>query len=61
MFLLLYSVVGQLGYGICQYPHIIAAWEWFPDHKGLITGIISAGYGFGTFVFAQVSTALVNP
>ena len=40
---------------------IICGWEHFPNRRGIVTGICLAGYGFGTFIFAQVSTAIVNP
>ena len=37
------------------------AWLYFPQHGGLISGIILAGYGFGALIFDNVSTAIVNP
>ena len=37
------------------------AWLFFPNHGGLISGIILAGYGFGALIFDNVSTAIVNP
>ena len=35
--------------------------QWLPDHKGLVNGIILAGYGGGAFIFDQVQTAYINP
>ena len=40
---------------------LICAWEWYPNKKGLVTGLTLGGYGFGSFIFAQISTKLVNP
>ena len=40
---------------------MLCGWEWFPDNKGLVSGIILAGYGFGAFFYGYISTALVNP
>ena len=60
-FLFFYGAVSSTGYGICSFPHQICSWEWFPKHKGLVSGLISGGYGFGNFIFAQISTDLVNP
>ena len=40
---------------------LICGWEHFPSRRGLVTGCCLGGYGFGSFIFAQVSTALVNP
>ena len=46
---------------MCYLVPLICGWEWFPDRKGLVTGFTLGGYGFGSFIFAQVSTHLVNP
>ena len=43
-FILLYCVVGSTGYGICTVPHILCAWEWFPENKGLVNGLITSFY-----------------
>lgn len=40
---------------------IQCGWEWFPEKKGLVTGLIVGGFGFGAFLFGFLSTALVNP
>ena len=40
---------------------LICGWEYFPKKRGLVTGICLGGYGFGSFIFSQVSTAIVNP
>ena len=37
------------------------SWSYFPNHKGRVTGLIVAGYGFGASVFNLVATAIVNP
>ena len=50
-----------LGCGMSYFVALICSWEYFPDKKGLVTGIILGGYGFGSFIFAQISTKLVNP
>jgi OFA family oxalate/formate antiporter-like MFS transporter len=34
--------------------------KWFPDRRGLITGIAVAGFGFGAVVTAPVAKALLN-
>ena len=36
-------------------------WKYFPNNKGLVSGLVLAGFGFGAFMFNFVSTALVNP
>jgi hypothetical protein len=39
----------------------VIAMRWFPNHKGLVTGICFAYFGGGTFIFDVVETAVVNP
>lgn len=35
--------------------------QWFPNHKGVVNGIVLAGYGGGAFVFDFVQTEFINP
>jgi len=60
-FVFFYAVLFPIGIGIVYWIPIICAWEWFPERKGLVTGAILAGYGFGSFIFGFLSTAMVNP
>ena len=39
----------------------MCGWEWFPNNKGLVSGLIIGGFGFGAFIFAFVTTAIANP
>ena len=50
-----------LGCGMCYLVPLICGWEWFPKNKGLVTGCCLCGFGFGSLIFTQVSTELVNP
>ena len=61
MFILFYCAVSSTGYGICTLVHTVLAWEYFPSNKGIVSGVISSCYGFGSLYFAQLSTDLVNP
>ena len=56
---LTYGVIGGAGIGLAYVCPIAALVKWFPDIKGLITGIAVAGFGAGALVFAQVETALI--
>ena len=60
-YLSFYCVFNGIGCGMCYFVALICAWEWFPTKKGLVTGVTLGGYGFGSFIFAQISTKLVNP
>jgi len=60
-FLVLYGGLGGIGCGINYMIPLVAAWEHFPDKKGLCTGVIIGAYGLGSFIFTRLSTRLVNP
>ena len=61
LFVLFYACLFPIGIGLVYWAPIICAWEWFPERKGLISGIIICGFGFGAFIFGFVSTHIVNP
>ena len=60
-FVLFYAWLYPVGIGIVYWPGIICSWEWFPEHKGMISGLIIGAFGFGAFLFGFLTTALVNP
>ena len=35
--------------------------QWLPGHKGLVNGIVVAGFGGGALIFNLVQTAYINP
>jgi hypothetical protein len=59
--LLFFAGIKGFGSGLTYLPPLICAWEWFPDYKGLITGLLFSGYGFSSFFFSLLSTELINP
>ena len=56
-----YAVIFPAGIGIVYWVPIMCGWEWFPDRKGLVSGLVVGGYGFGAFIFGYISTAIANP
>ena len=40
---------------------LACGWEWMPERKGLVTGVILGAFGFGAFIFNFVAQAIVNP
>lgn len=56
-----YGIMCGIGVGITYFIPLVCAWEYFPDRKGLVTGIIVGAYGFGSFIYIQVATKIVNP
>ena len=57
----LYCIMNGIGGASMYFVVLICGWEWFPQNKGLISGLILGGYGIGAFFFSAISTLLVNP
>lgn len=55
-----FSVVGGIGIGAGYVCPIAACVKWFPDKKGLITGLAVAGFGAGAFFFAPLARGLIS-
>lgn len=60
-FLLSYGVLYGFGLGIAYTSPLVAALSWFPKHQGLISGLITAGFGLGSVIFAPLQHYLFNP
>lgn len=61
MFIILYGVFYGIGIGFSYMAPLMCGWEHFPLHKGLVSGVVIGGFGFGSFIFDLISTYLVNP
>ena len=57
---LTYGVMGGFGMGMTYTTTIAVCQKWFPDKRGLITGIIVSALGFGGLVFTPVANALMD-
>ena len=55
MVLLGVGVIGGAGIGLGYVCPIAACVKWFPDLKGLITGLAVAGFGGGAFLFIKLA------
>ncbi|MFI3228557.1 MAG: MFS transporter [Bacillota bacterium] len=55
-----YGIMGGIGMGMAYTPTIANAQRWYPDNKGLITGIIVASLGLGGVVFTPVISAMLT-
>ncbi len=55
-----YSVLGGLGIGAAYVCPIATCVKWFPDKRGLITGLAVAGFGAGAFFFAPLAKAFIS-
>ena len=59
LLVLTYGVVAGLGLGAGYIVPIAMLVKWFPDKRGLITGIAVAGFGAGALVTAPVANRLM--
>ena len=50
----LVSVLVGVGYGCAYTPPIQALIEWFPDRRGLASGIVISGFGSGALFYAPL-------
>lgn len=57
---LTYGVLGGFGMGMAYTTTIATCQKWFPDKRGLVTGVIVAALGAGGVVFSQFAEALIK-
>jgi OFA family oxalate/formate antiporter-like MFS transporter len=55
-----YGVMGGIGLGLAYITPIAMLVKWFPDKRGLITGIAVGGFGFGAVITSPVATAMLR-
>jgi OFA family oxalate/formate antiporter-like MFS transporter len=55
-----YGFIGGIGVGFSYIVPIAVLVKWFPDRRGLITGIAVGGFGAGALVVAPVATRLIQ-
>jgi OFA family oxalate/formate antiporter-like MFS transporter len=55
-----YGVIGGTGVGFGYIVPVAVLLKWFPDRRGLITGIAVGGFGAGALVFAPLATHLIQ-
>ena len=60
LFVLTYGVIGGIGVGICYIAPIQVATRWFPDRKGLATGLTVAGFGGSPFISTYLAQKLID-
>ena len=57
---LTYGVIGGIGLGFAYIVPISVLVKWFPDRRGLMTGIAVGGFGAGALVTAPLATRLIQ-
>ena len=59
LFYLGYGVIGGAGIGLGYVTPVTTVAKWFPDRKGLATGIVVMGFGVGAFLLSKVLAPLL--
>ena len=57
---LTYGVIGGTGLGMGYIVPIAVLVKWFPEHRGLITGIAVGGFGAGSLIAAPMAGKLIQ-
>ena len=55
-----YGVISGFGLGVAYIVPIAMLQKWFPDRKGLITGLAVGGFGFGAVLTSPVAQWLID-
>jgi len=61
VFIVLYCLGMGIFKGFLGPAILRAGWSHLPERKGIVSGIIISGFGFGGFVFGIVTQRLCNP
>jgi len=57
---LTYGVIGGIGLGLAYIVPVAVLVKWFPDRRGLITGVAVGGFGAGALITAPLATRLIQ-
>src|SRR5699024_1230213 len=55
-----YGIIGGIGLGIGYIAPVSTLVKWFPDHRGLATGLAIMGFGFASLISGPAGEALVS-
>jgi OFA family oxalate/formate antiporter-like MFS transporter len=58
LFYLFYGVIGGIGLGIGYITPVSTLVKWFPDRRGLATGMAIMGFGFAALIFGPAMAKL---
>jgi MFS transporter, OFA family, oxalate/formate antiporter len=60
LFLLSYGVIGGMGLGIGYISPVSTLVKWFPDRRGLATGMAVFGFGAGALITSPIAAKLIQ-
>ncbi len=55
-----YGIISGIGIGFAYVCPISAGVKWFPDKRGLITGLAVAGFGAGALIVGPLARAMID-
>lgn len=60
LFLITYGVVGGIGLGLGYISPVSTLVKWFPDRRGLATGMAVFGFGAGALIASPIAARLIE-
>ncbi|CAJ0590220.1 unnamed protein product [Cylicocyclus nassatus] len=61
LFFVTYGLLFGLGQGIAYVTAVATVINWAPEKVGLVSGIVAAGFGVSSSIFAPIQTYIINP
>ena len=55
-----WGLIGGLGNGFCYVTPIATLIRWFPDKRGLVTGLAVMGFGLGAFFMGKIAPMMIT-
>src|SRR3954452_19425691 len=55
-----YGVLSGLGMGMAYITPVATLVKWFPERRGLMTGVAVAGHGAGALIFSPIAARLIQ-
>ena len=59
--LLVLWTIKLIGAGFCYFAPLMTGWEWWEGREGIVTGVILGAFGFSSFLFSFIASAIINP
>lgn len=60
-FILVYSVIGGIGFGIVYFVPLLCAWSYFPMKRNLVAGFVLCAFSLNAIMCSAITTSMVNP
>jgi len=54
------GIIGGAGIGLAYVCPIAACVKWFPDKRGMVTGLAVAGFGGGAWLFTKIASSFID-